>query len=903
MADTSAPMRSALPFWHQIRWQLIATCVLLASVPLLLVTVVTSSRARAQKTDEVFTQLESAAELKRDQIQDWLHNSTAAMEILLSPPVAARMQAFAVTPAPTQAERDEINALLSAVTTATVSSTNDTIRFQSLFLYTPQGRIIAASDPQLIDRIVTRQPYFEASLVGEHLQPPFYAVGSNELVMISTQRLLDASGQLVAVFGGQLDLNILGKIMLRRNGLGSSGETYLVSLESQYLLTPSRFDGYPLTRAYQSAGINSGLQGRDGSGQYLNYRDPPQSVFGVYRWVPELQAVLMAEISEQEAFANTVAAERVNVLVMLLTILIAVALGLLVATRIARPLSRLTETAARIAGGAIDQRARVTQQNEIGVLARGFNTMAERLQATLQGLEQRVLERTAEAQAAREAAEQANTLKTKFLANMSHELRTPLNAIINFSKFVQADGGLSEEQEHLLRRVIHNGEHLLGIINDILDLSKIEAGRIELAQERIELLPMLQSIMATAVGLTKEKDVELELDAPETLPPVWIDRTRTRQILLNLLSNAAKFTDHGTITVRVFAAEPGFLGIAVQDTGIGIAPADQSRVFDEFQQVHDSLTREYQGTGLGLPISKRFAEMQGGRMWLESVLGAGSTFFFTLPLASAAAATAPVAPLTSAEVPPSQVDIVIIDDDPDTQTMLQRLLQHAGYTIAAVQDSRQALAAVQKLLPRLILLDINMPHLNGWDVLAAIKDVPALAAIPVIICSIVDEQRLGVLLGVYDHLVKPIREDILLSAVDQAVRAPAKIAVIDDDPDSRQILRTMLARTGWEIVEAADGLAGLELIDSVEPDLIVLDLMMPQLDGFGVLAQLHADPRHAQRPVLVVSAKELEAHEREILNQQTIAYLQKGSLSEADFLAFVLSHLSGGVANDRIQTN
>ncbi|MBA3468333.1 MAG: HAMP domain-containing protein [Herpetosiphonaceae bacterium] len=521
MADAlhASEATRALPFWRQIRWQLIGTCVLLASVPLLIVTLLANGRARTQTTREAFTQLEGAADLKRDQIRDWIHNSAAAMQILLSPPIVAQLEAFAANPQ-TPADQAQITEILHAATTQPTTDGQDSIRFQLLFLYTPDGRIIAASDTHHIGRIVTRQPYFAASLLDDHLQPPFYAVGSSELVMVSTQPLRDSTGRVVAIFGGQLDLTVLGQIMLRRNGLGASGETYLVSQESQYLLTPSRFAGYPLTRAYKSTGIDRGLEGIDGAETYLNYHEPPELVLGVYRWVPELQAVLMAEITHDEAFASNTQTQRVNLLVMLGTSLVAVILGLLVATSIGRPLTALTYTAAQIASGAVDQRVSVSDRNEIGVLAQGFNTMAARLQETLQGLEQRVLERTAEARAARASAEQANALKTKFLANMSHELRTPLNAIINFSKFVQTDGGLSDEQEHLIQRVIHNGEHLLGIINDILDLSKIEAGRIEVVPERLDLRPMLHSIMATVTGLTKEKNIDLILDVPDTLPLV-----------------------------------------------------------------------------------------------------------------------------------------------------------------------------------------------------------------------------------------------------------------------------------------------------------------------------------------------------------------------------------------------
>jgi signal transduction histidine kinase len=255
-------------------------------------------------------------------------------------------------------------------------------------------------------------------------------------------------------------------------------------------------------------------------------------------------------------------------------------------------------------------------------------------------LEAKVVERTRELARAKEVAEQANDLKTKFLANMSHELRTPLNAILNFTRFLSKEryGTLSVRQLELQQRVLANADHLLGLINDILDLSKIEAGRIELFYEETDLLPLLHGVMATAVGLTKDKGLDLELDVADGLPYAHIDKVRIRQVLLNLLSNAAKFTNQGSITVRA-AIVSDMIQITVQDTGIGIAPEHQALIFEEFQQIQSDQQREYQGTGLGLPISKRLIEIHGGRLWVESQPGAGAAFIFTLsPTAMVASA-------------------------------------------------------------------------------------------------------------------------------------------------------------------------------------------------------------------------------------------------------------------------
>ncbi|MFL5800365.1 MAG: STAS domain-containing protein [Roseiflexaceae bacterium] len=391
---------AAIPFWRQIRWQLIISFVLLAVVPVILIETITNTLSRGQARAQVLNQLQSVADIKRDQIETWISDSTTALGFLLSGPVSDRLMAFTNTPTPTADEQAQIDGVLSQAITPAGATGQHATRFRSLFLYLPDGRIIAASDDALLGRVVTRQPYFKPSLAADYVQPPYYALGSNELAMVVTRRLLDSQAQVVAILSGQLDLAILGEVMLSRSGLGESGETYLVSQESHYLLTPSRFAGYPLTRAYRSEGIDRALRGENGTGSYDNYRDPPAPVMGVYRWVPEVQAALLAETTTSEALAAADQAQQISILLMLGASLIALLIGLLVATRLANPIAALTRVAARITSGELDQRAELGQRNEIGVLAAGFNTMTAQLQQNVLGLEQRVAERTAELQQA-----------------------------------------------------------------------------------------------------------------------------------------------------------------------------------------------------------------------------------------------------------------------------------------------------------------------------------------------------------------------------------------------------------------------------------------------------------------------------------------------------------------------
>jgi anti-anti-sigma regulatory factor/HAMP domain-containing protein len=412
----------AIPFWRQFRWHLITAFVLLAVVPVILIEAATNTVSRSGAQAQVFNQLQSVADLKRDQIERWISDSTTALTFLLSRPVSDQLSAFAGMPTPPADEQAQIDRMLSQAITPAGARTEHATRFRSLFLFLPDGRIVAASDAALRGRTVVRQPYFKASQTADYVQPPYYELGSNELVMVITRRLLDSQGQVVAVLGGQLDLAALGEVMLSRSGLGDSGETYLVSQESHYLLSPSRFAGNPLTRAYHSEGIDRALRGENGTGSYANYLNPPVQVMGVYRWVPEVQAALLAETTTSEALAAADQTQRIGILLMLGACLIALLIGLLVATRLASPITALTHVAARITSGDLNQRAEIRQRTEIGVLAAGFNSMTARLQQNVQGLEQRVAERTVELQQALDTQEETlNNLRESISARQTLE--------------------------------------------------------------------------------------------------------------------------------------------------------------------------------------------------------------------------------------------------------------------------------------------------------------------------------------------------------------------------------------------------------------------------------------------------------------------------------------------------
>jgi CheY-like chemotaxis protein/nitrogen-specific signal transduction histidine kinase len=517
----------------------------------------------------------------------------------------------------------------------------------------------------------------------------------------------------------------------------------------------------------------------------------------------------------------------------------------------------------------------------------------QQLQTWNKSLERTVADRTAqlehiatEARAAREVAEQANRMKSQFLANMSHELRTPLNSIINFTRIllVGTRGPVTEGQSDYLNRVRHSGEHLLGLINDILDLSKIEAGRMELFKENLSIGELIHSVHSTALGLTKDKPIKLHHELAPGLPPIEADRTRVRQILLNLLSNAAKFTDQGEIIIRV-ERSGAQLVLSVTDTGIGIPDGHLNTIFEEFRQVDSDSDRAYGGTGLGLAISRRFVELHGGRIWAESTIGSGSTFYFTLPLAASVEPVAPVAPEPSNPIQPDGPTILVIDDDESAIEIISTYLRPDGYRVVKVTDSRHALAQARLIDPAAIILDVFMPHKDGWEILTELKADPELASVPVVLYTIADEQRLGYHLGASAYLLKPIDEQHLRQTLSQLVAPSSTIVVIDDDANALEITAQQLEQLGSRrVVTANNGRDGLARVRETMPDAIILDLMMPELDGFMVLDQLKADPQTAGIPVVVLTARELSSQEHIWLRGQVSGLLAKGETSTEQLL-------------------
>ncbi|MCE5233699.1 MAG: response regulator [Mizugakiibacter sp.] len=482
---------------------------------------------------------------------------------------------------------------------------------------------------------------------------------------------------------------------------------------------------------------------------------------------------------------------------------------------------------------------------------------------------------------AKAEAEAANLTKSAFLANISHELRTPLNTIIGLSELVAeelAEGGHAELGEPMLR-VVDAGRHLLALINDILDLSKIEAGRVELHPEPCRVRDLVDTVVGTVQPLAKAHGNRIDVRFAADPGVVSLDSTRVKQILFNLLSNACKFTRDGHVSVAVDVSgttHGSRLVVAVADTGIGIAPEQVERIFEPFRQADQTIARRYGGTGLGLSICRQLCGLMGGDIEVASTPGAGSVFTVTLPLVDGQAARA-AAPAPAARAPHAGDLIVVADDDPNALLLAVTTLERAGFRVQPARSGAEALAAVREVRPALLVLDILLGDMSGWDVLAALRADAEFRDVPVIVCTITDADQRGVSLGVVEHLTKPFERERLLALARrfaQRVDGPRAI-VADDDPDFRYQIARRLRAEGWQVDEARDGVEALAALRHRPAELMLLDLMMPNMDGIAVLETMHADARLRDVPVILVSAAELSPDVVRMLDGRATELMRK----------------------------
>ena len=483
--------------------------------------------------------------------------------------------------------------------------------------------------------------------------------------------------------------------------------------------------------------------------------------------------------------------------------------------------------------------------------------------------------------------EMASQHKSQFLANMSHELRTPLNAIIGLTEMMYTNAARfgTEKATEPLRRVNRAGNNLLGLINQVLDLSKIEAGKLELSPETVTLAPLIDEVIGTARQLAEQNKNRLVVESQENLGSLTVDPMRLRQILFNLLSNACKFSKDGRVTLRVRKVVDGrnWIEFAVADTGIGMTPEQQAKLFEEFTQADTSTARQYGGTGLGLAITRKLARMMGGDVTVTSQPGKGSVFTVRLPGSAEPLANKS----TDADGnPPSTDCVLVIDDDATARELISDQLKAEGFSVVTAAGGLEGLRRAKELRPIAITLDVMMPDLDGWSVLAALRQDAELAEIPVIMVTIVDEHSRGIALGAAGYLTKPIDRERLHRLVGRfrAPTPPTRVLLVEDDPVQRERVGAWLEDQQWVVQEAANGREALARLQEEMPDVILLDLMMPEMDGFAVVAALQKEAGWRNIPVIVITARDLSATDRERLNSGVQSVLVKEMFRPAELV-------------------
>lgn len=506
----------------------------------------------------------------------------------------------------------------------------------------------------------------------------------------------------------------------------------------------------------------------------------------------------------------------------------------------------------------------------------------------------RIVERLRQAT---KAADAANRAKSTFLANMSHELRTPLNAIIGYSEMLQEEAADAGQEDFVpdLKKIQSAGRHLLELINAVLDLSKVEAGKMELYLETFDIGEMIQAVAAVAQPLVKKNSNSLAVSGAAEAGRMRADLTKLRQALLNLLGNACKFTEHGNIRLDVAreTAPEGEGGdriaFTVEDTGIGMTPEQVAKIFQPFTQADAGTARQFGGTGLGLTITERFCRMMGGDISVESAPGVGTRFTMRIPADVALAKQAESAETVAKQAPETTVSgtrVLVIDDEANARDLIQRFLGKEGFSVVTASSGAEGLRLARASRPDAITLDVIMPGMDGWAVLKELKADPELANIPVIMLTMVDSMNLGYALGAVEYMTKPIDRERLLAVMEKYRhdRTPATALIVEDDPAIREMLRRRLEREEWTVGEAKNGRVALEWLAQNRADVILLDLMMPEMDGFEFVERWRMRDDWRSTPILVVTAKDLTEEDRLRLDGYVQKIIQKGAYGREQLL-------------------
>src|SRR6267378_2390150 len=832
---------------HSLRWYISVGFLMVGVVPLIFFGAQRISALFATQNASIQQKHEPMAESLAQAVYGYLLDQTSALQSTASQIESDNDSSIArLNDASFNA--DHLNMELAAAHSAQPA-------LLQLYVGNLAGHAVAAAPPAGVGVDYSVWNYVKEVLNPRRIGPKYSDVvrsrgDASVAAVVIAVPILDARRNLVGFLAGTVDLSEVQRLS-NYSRIGQNGQAVVVDRRGRVIAHP-REDWRVAATDLSSSGIFQQALGQETGVSWYTDLDGNVPRAAGFATVPEVgwKVWVSQPVAELRAELTPLIVSTIEWL--LIAIVLALVLGFLGAAWITRPVADLTGAAARIAQGDFLTPVKVRERyaaRELRALATTFNK-----------------------------------LKSEFLANVSHELRTPLSAINGFSQILLdgIDGPVNEEQQQDIQQVNKSGQSLLGLINQILDLSKIEAGKMELSLERVELPGLISSVLESISPLAQEKGLRIDTRFAPSLPAVEADPVRLKQILINLLSNAVKFTERGHIEVT---GQPSgrMVRIAVKDTGSGISAESQKVIFDEFVQGDGSSTRRHGGTGLGLSIVRRLVEMHGGAITVVSEPGLGSTFTFTITAwAAGQVGVAPVQrrPLRRPNQGLPGTAILVVDDDASVRQLISRHLEQDGWKTVQASNAADALQLAREARPMLITLDIMMPDASGWWVLEKLKEDPQTAGIPVLVVTIVEDQRLVFALGASDYLGKPYDKGALIAKIHHLLPTLVgkRVLVVDDDPDARTMLGKILKEERAEVVGAASGDEAMAMIAVSPPDLVLLDLMMPGMSGFEMVARLRAQPRGASIPIMIVSAKQLTAEDVLTLNGHVQRFVTKGSI-------------------------